>query len=137
MENNLNDTYDPEKRIRTVLVVEDDALIIEMISMKLKDNKINAEVALNGDQAIPKIMEFDPNVIVLDLMLPGKSGEEILSELKKSEALKNIPVIIFTNKNREENEEKLLALGASKYLVKTKTDLNLLVGEIETLAQQR
>lgn len=121
--------------VKTVLVVEDDALIIEMINMKLEENNIHTEIAFKGDEALAKIVEFDPDVIVLDLMLPGKSGEEILTEVKQLETTKHIPVIIFTNKSREENESHLLEMGASKYLVKATTDLNDLIKEIEALAK--
>lgn len=123
-----------QKNISTVVVIEDDSLIIDLVRMKLQEHHIETKILMDGAEAIANISDIKPDVVVLDLMLPGKSGEEILEEMKRSPDIQDIPVIVFTNKNREENEAHLLELGADKYLVKATTDLKDLVTEIETLA---
>lgn len=135
METNI-DTSVGNEHIKTVLVVEDDMLIIQLISMKLKESNIEAHISVSGADALGKIEEINPDVVVLDLMLPEKSGEDILKEMKSDEDLKDIPVLIFTNMNKEENAERMLALGAEDYLVKASTDLNDLIDKIEILAKK-
>lgn len=66
-------------------------------------------------------------------MLPNKSGEEILKELAAQSIFSDTKIIVFTNKNREENESHVKELGADEYLVKASTDLDTLVSHINTL----
>lgn len=110
-------------------------LIIDLVKMKLESQGLRPEFVINGNEALPKIVEVCPKAVILDLMLPDKSGEEILQEMKQMETVREIPVIVFTNKNRDENAERLLELGAAEYLVKASTDLNDLVRRIKELAR--
>jgi len=117
-----------------VLIVEDDTMIIDMVTHKLTDAGFETKPVIDGGQAIAEATLFDPTVIILDLMLPNKSGEEILKELSEQTIFSNTKVIVFTNKNREENEAHVLELGAHEYLVKASTDLDTLVSHIKQLA---
>lgn len=128
MHKNTTMTEDSHK----ILIVEDDMLIIEMVSLKLSDNGYYPEFVINGTEAIEKMRMTEPKLVILDLMLPGMSGEEILAEMKQQVDLKDIPVIVFTNKSKEENEKKMLELGASEYLVKASTDLSTLLHRIDS-----
>jgi|AntRauTorckE6833_2_1112554.scaffolds.fasta_scaffold54124_2 DNA-binding response OmpR family regulator len=117
-----------------VLIVEDDTLIIDMVGRKLTDAGFTTKLVIDGGDAIAEATLFGPDVIILDLMLPNKSGEEILKELSQQSIFSNTKIIVFTNKNREENEAHVKELGADTYLVKASTDLDALVSHIKQLA---
>lgn len=119
-----------------VLVVEDDTMISDMISTKLSQSGCIPYSVHDGDVAIKLATQFQPDVIILDLMLPGCSGEEILADLKSDPNLQHIPVIIFTNKSADENESLLKAAGADRYFVKASTELSVLIVEIKKLAHK-
>lgn len=116
---------------KTILIVEDDMLIIEMVSLKLSDNGYVPQFVMSGDETVEAALKHSPELIILDIMLPQQNGEEVLIELKEHPALKDIPVIIFTNKSLDENRERMLELGACEYLVKATTDLTALLSRID------
>ena len=119
-----------------ILVVEDDTLILDMINIKLSAAGFDLRFVTDGSQATAAIKEFLPQVVVLDLMLPGKPGEEIIKDIKTDPTSSATEVIVFTNKNRTENEPILKALGATDYYVKADTDLDDLIKRISELTQQ-
>ncbi len=110
-----------------VLMVEDDSFFADIVLTKLSHHGCIPYSTGNGDEAIGLATQYLPDVIVLDLMLPGLSGEEILAQLKANEELKNIPVIVFSNKSGQADIEANLKAGAAEYLVKSATDINTLV----------
>lgn len=116
-----------------VLMVEDDALIQEMVIIKLVSHGCIPYATNNGNEALSFAQQYEPNVIILDLMLPGKSGENVLKEIKSDEKLSHIPVIVFSNKSSSSDKETLKSLGADRYFVKASTDLNELVSTIKEL----
>lgn len=120
-----------------ILMVEDDELFSEMILMGLSQHGCIPYSTGNGSEAIGLARQYMPDVIILDLMLPGLSGEEILVQLKSDEDLKGIPVIVFSNKSSEESIATNLAAGAAKYLVKSATDFSTLVDVVSAVAQEK
>ena len=119
-----------------VFLVEDDQMISDLVMTKLTLSGCIPYTTTDGAQAIEMAELYTPDVIILDLMLPGLSGEEILTILKSKEDLKNIPVVIFSNKSEEDIKEKVMKLGASRYYVKAATDLNMFVAELKELANK-
>lgn len=117
----------PAQNIK-VLIVEDDKFLAELISTKLDKEGYNIVLATDGESGLNKAISEKPDIILLDIMLPGMDGFEVLGNLKKdtNPAIKNIPVIILSNFGQEEKVEKGLALGAVDYLVKA----NFTTGEI-------
>lgn len=119
-----------------VFVVEDDLMILDLVTTKLMQSGCFPFSTSNGSEAIEMAKQFNPDIIILDLMLPGMTGEEILTVLKSSEDLKHIPVIVFSNKSEEVEKENVMRLGAAKYFIKAATDLNYFVEEIKSLAKK-
>lgn len=116
-----------------VLMVEDDHFLSELVLTKLSQSGCIPYSTPNGEEAIELAEQYSPHVIILDLMLPKMSGEEVLKQLKLHETLKATPVIVFSNKDTEQSIKKVLELGADEYLVKSGTDLSLLPGIIKKL----
>ncbi len=103
---------------KKVLLVEDDKFLSEMYVTKLTESGFDVETAADGEEGLRKIKEIKPDLILLDIVLPKKDGFEILTDLKKDAALKDIFVIALTNLGQKEEVEKGLKLGADDYVVK-------------------
>jgi len=118
--------------MKKILLVEDDLYLQRIYTLKLTNNGYQVFLALNSDQALDLAKREQPNLIILDIMIPGKmNGFELLDIFKKDEKTKKIPVIILTNLDLE--KEKAKELGASDYLLKSDTDLNDLIRRIDVL----
>lgn len=118
-----------------VYVVEDDPLLRNLLATRLKKSSFVYEFSVSADGAIHSMRQFLPQVIILDLMLPGKNGFELLSEIRQDETLMSVPVIIFSNKDSQEDRNKASDLGVSAFRVKAMTDLSELVETIESLVK--
>ena len=86
----------------------------------------------NGEEAMYQLKQVIPHLIVLDLLLPGVDGFKVLEDIHKIEGVKNIPVIILTNANRESDIKKAQALGVKKFLLKPASSLEEIVKEVRT-----
>lgn len=113
-------------RHQRVIIIEDDEFLAKMYEKKLGVESFVVKIALNGKDGLKLINQFKPDLIILDLLLPGISGWEVLKILKGKKATKDIPVIILSNLNKEEQVDRGLSLGAEDYLVK----VNFLPSEV-------
>ncbi|MCD5381344.1 MAG: response regulator [Candidatus Pacebacteria bacterium] len=120
-----------------VYVVEDDPLLRNLLSIRLDKSSFPYEFSSDGQLAVEAMHQFNPDILILDLMLPGKSGFEVLKEVKADEALKDIPVIVFSNRDGQEDRRKAADLGAVGFYVKAMTDLSELIETIETLTKPK
>jgi DNA-binding response OmpR family regulator len=101
-----------------VLIIEDDKFLRELIVAKLKKENYVISEAIDGEEGIKKIKEESPDLILLDLILPGIDGFEVLSQIKSDPTVSSIPIIILSNLGQREDIDKGLALGANDYLIK-------------------
>ncbi len=104
--------------MKSVLVVDDEKDIVQLIRYNLEREGFKVESALDGNEALKKAAEAKPDLILLDIMLPGKDGYEVIKSLNQSEKTANIPVIFLTAKSAEFDEVLGLELGADDYIVK-------------------
>jgi DNA-binding response OmpR family regulator len=114
-----------------VLVVEDDALLANLLSIRLERASFPYRINKNGEGIETDLTEFKPDIVILDLMLPGRSGFEVLEEIRNSQANKDVPVFIFSNRDSAEDKQKATELGVSGFYVKAMTDLSTLIHNIE------
>ena len=110
----------------TVLIVEDDEFLRQLVAQKLTQEGFNVIAAIDATEAFKSIHEKQPQIILLDLILPGMDGYEILDQLKKDSFTKSVPVIVLSNLGQREDIDKALKAGASDYLIKA----NFTPGEI-------
>ncbi len=101
-----------------ILVVEDDKFLRELISRKLREEGFDVVEAVDGEEGVKKIAQEIPNIVLLDLILPGIDGFEVLAKIKEDPQLSQIPVIILSNLGQRDDIEKGLRLGAVDFLVK-------------------
>ena len=98
-----------------ILVVDDDDRIRDLIKQYLEDNNYMVSTAIDSPSAKIKLFQFNFDIIILDVMMPGQNGFDLTREIKKK---KNIPIILLTAKGEVENRIKGLELGADDYLGK-------------------
>ena len=116
----------PQKEMR-VLVVEDDPLLRNLLSVRLTKSKIPYYFCHNGNEVLHSALQYKPTLVILDLMLPGKNGIDVLNEMRQRIEFKETPVIVFSNKDNDEDKKKAKMLGVEDFLIKAMTDLNDLV----------
>jgi CheY-like chemotaxis protein len=104
--------------MKTILLIEDDPFLIDIYKSKLKEDGFETEVAEDGDEALGKIKEKKPDLILLDIVLPNVDGWEILKKIRSDPGLKDLKVIILSNLGQKDEVEKGIELGATKYLIK-------------------
>ncbi len=103
---------------KKILIVEDDKFLRELITKKLKDEGYETVGAADGEEGVEKVKKESPDIVLLDLILPGIDGFEVLSKIKEDPALSSIPVVILSNLGQREEVEKGLKLGAVDYMIK-------------------
>ncbi len=111
---------------QTVLVVEDDALISEMVAKNLKLEGYHVESARDGEEGLSKIKESSPDLILLDVLLPKLDGWEVLTRLRDDPQKKDIPVIMLTALSDERSKIQGLRGGADDYVTKPFSSLELM-----------
>jgi DNA-binding NtrC family response regulator len=99
-----------------VLLVDDEREFVESLSERLQLRKMKAEVAYDGEQALKAIEEGAPDVMVLDLRMPGIDGMKVLRQVKKKHP--DVKVVVLTGHGTDKDEKEALRLGASAYLKK-------------------
>lgn len=115
--------------MKKILVIEDDKTISDELKILLDDNGYDAYQLFNFHQITKKIIEFNPDLVLLDIVLPGTNGQTILKEIRKES---NLPVIMLTSKTGDINEIMSMSYGADDYITKPYNPTLLLL-RIETL----
>jgi DNA-binding response OmpR family regulator len=121
------------KKLR-VLLVDDEQEFVETLADRLKMRDLETSTAHNGREALSAVKQGEPDVIVLDLKMPGIHGIEVLKRVK--EAYPNVEVIILTGHGSEKDEQAARDLGAFDYLRKP-ANLEALVSRIKNAFQRR
>lgn len=103
---------------KKIFLIEDDTDISNLYQRALKDEGFEVYLNSDGSNVIEQALEFKPDLIILDILLPKISGFDLLQALKAHTSLSNIPVFILTNVAEEVSLKKALDLGAHEYLTK-------------------
>jgi DNA-binding response OmpR family regulator len=101
-----------------ILVIDDDPDMVTIISMLLTTNGHSPTGAYGGEEGLKIAREMLPDLILLDLMMPGIDGFEVLSDLRSYSSTENIPVVLVTAMCSAENEERARSMGAQAYITK-------------------
>ncbi|PLX21765.1 response regulator [Candidatus Parcubacteria bacterium] len=103
---------------KKILIVEDDEFLLSMYSTKFEIEGYEVVIAANGEEGVEKSRNSNPDIILLDIMLPQMDGFDVLKKIKASRETNSIPVILLTNLSQKQDVEQGLSLGADDYLVK-------------------
>lgn len=120
--------FGKKKKDIKVLLVDDEVDFVNTLGQRLKIRELIVDAVYDGEQALSYIKKTEPDVIVLDLKMPGLYGIEVLREIKKFN--KNIQVIVLTGHGTEKDEEDARKLGGFDFLRKP-ADIDLLVAKIK------
>ncbi|WP_303871616.1 winged helix-turn-helix domain-containing protein [Acetobacterium wieringae] len=104
--------------MKKILIIEDELNIYELIKFNLETHGFEVDGVQDGAQAIAKILEVLPDLIILDLMLPGKDGISICREIRANNVISYIPIIMLTAKSEEFDKVLGLEIGADDYITK-------------------
>jgi DNA-binding response OmpR family regulator len=125
----------PQSAHKKILWIEDDKFLRSILVKKFESSGHTVLKAENGEEAMSILTTETPDIIVIDILLPGINGFDILQKIKANEKLNNIPIIILSNINKPSDVEKAKTLGAQKFLVKSSVSLNEIILEIEQLTK--
>lgn len=114
-----------------VLIIEDDLSLLKIYTNKLKLNGFDVSMATTGDEGVRKAKVERPNIILLDLILPGQDGFQVLQMLKSTPETKETPVIIMSNLAQASDKQRAADLGAAGYLVKADVSLVDMVATVK------
>lgn len=121
-----------------ILIIEDDKFLRELIIQKLGKEGFDLAEAADGEEGVRKMKEEKPNLVLLDLILPGIDGFEVLRRAKADKELAPIPVVILSNLGQKDDIDKGIGLGAADYLIKAHFTPGEIVSKIkETLQGKR
>lgn len=121
----------------TVLIVEDDSFLRKLLVEKLRHEGFDTAEAAGGKEALEYLKREKPLVVLLDLVMPGIDGFQVLQEMKQDQKNKNIPVIVLSNLGEQDNVNRAKSLGADDYLIKAHFILDEIVERVSTLIAKR
>lgn len=120
-----------------VLMIEDDPVLQKMYTGKLSMDGYEVDLARDGAEGMYKALNTNPDLVLLDLMLPKVDGLQILAEIRKNPKTQKTPVIIMSNLGQADDATKALQLGADDYVVKLNTPPSTVIKKIQALLSQR
>lgn len=103
---------------KKVLIVDDDPNLIKSIGWVLRKEGYDFDAALDGEEAMAKVKETSPGVILLDIMMPRKSGYEVCEEVRSTPEWDDINIVVLSAKSQQVDRERGLAAGADEYITK-------------------
>ena len=110
---------DKRNNQKRILLIEDEDIFVDMFGGKLEQDGFHVESANNGAWGLKEALKNDYDLYVIDMMMPAMTGEEIVEKLKMEDKTKNIPIIILSASVDEVAAEKVIAMGVTKFYVKT------------------
>ena len=120
-----------------ILIIEDDNFLRLALEKKLKKEGFEVITANDGEEGLQKIITELPDLVLLDIILPKKTGFGFLEDLQKDPNLKSIPIMIVSQLGQPEDIEKGINLGAIEYFVKAKVSLDELVSKIKKFFEEK
>ncbi|WP_043768026.1 response regulator transcription factor [Algiphilus aromaticivorans] len=126
----MNSTTPPAR----VLVVDDEPGIVTSLEFLLKQAGFTVSTATDGDSGLEKAQAERPDLILLDIMMPGRDGFEVCQTLRADPAMANTKIVMLTARSRDAEQAKGLALGADDYITKPFSTRDLVARVQELLA---
>jgi CheY-like chemotaxis protein len=103
---------------KKVLIIDDEKLLVRSTGLVLGHFGYDVKGALGGEEGLTAAVEFMPDVILLDIMMPGMDGWQVLEKLKQNPVLQHIPVVIFTAREYSNGKALAIGKGASDFIAK-------------------
>lgn len=119
-----------------ILIIEDDPLIVKIYSTRLKADGHEVYTAENGEEGWRQAIEHNPDLIVLDVMMPRMDGFGVLEKVKAYDRLKNIPILMYSNLSNEDEMVRAKTMGATEFLVKANLSPTQMIAKIKEYLPQ-
>ena len=132
-----NNKNSQASRQAKILIIEDDKFLRDLISQKLRKENFNTLEAVDGEEGLKTAREKSPDIILLDLILPGLDGFEILRVLKGDKNTSQIPVIVLSNLGQKEDMDRALSGGAEDFMVKAHFTPGEIVTKIKSVLKKK
>jgi DNA-binding response OmpR family regulator len=116
-----------------VALIEDDMAIVQMYRMKFENEGYEVETAPDGQSGLDLIVSFEPNVVLLDLMMPGMNGLDMLHKLRSQPGGREVKVIVLTNMGDTETATRVYKMAADDYIVKAEMTPKQVAERVKTL----
>jgi len=120
-----------KKQNKKVLIVEDDALLLRVLSEIFSSEGFEIATVENGLEVVDLVKNFSPDIILLDLIIPGIDGFAVLKQLKANETTKKIPVVILSNLEDVGDIKSGKVLGADEYFIKANIEVSKIVDYVK------
>ena len=120
---------------KTILIVDDEAYIVTSLEYVMQSAGFEVAVAYDGEEALAKIDEKVPDLVILDLMMPKLDGFEVCEKIRENPLWKDIRIVILTAKGRDIERKKGMSLGADDYMTKPFSTRDILNRVKELLAE--
>ncbi|OHA58598.1 MAG: hypothetical protein A2571_02400 [Candidatus Vogelbacteria bacterium RIFOXYD1_FULL_44_32] len=112
---------------KKILIVEDDEFLRSLTAKRLEKENYQIVIAADGEQALTTLSADQPDLVLLDLLLPGTNGFQVLEKMNKK-----MPVVVFSNLGQKEDIEKAKGLGADDFLIKANFTLDDVVAKVNS-----
>jgi len=107
-----------EPMSRRILIVDDEPNIVTSLEFLMRESSYEVRVARDGDEALRRAESFRPDLILLDVMMPQRSGFEVCQKIRENPALRDVKIVMLTAKGRDVEKNRGLNLGANAYVTK-------------------
>lgn len=108
--------------VKKILYIEDEEIMIDLISRKLSQEGYEVHIARNGIEGLEMMKTIKPDLILLDIVMPKMDGMEVMEKMQEDEELRKIPFIVISNSGQPVEIERIKELGAKDWLIKTEFD---------------
>jgi len=133
MSQNSKKEFSEKKKV--VFIIEDDLFLVKVYRYELEKEGVEVWVSGDGKEALTYFEKDPPNVVLLDLMLPGVSGFEVLAAMRKNERWIKVPVIVLSNLGQPQDIERCKALGIEEYIVKADVKISDVIQRVKRYLQ--
>ncbi len=116
--------------IKKILIIEDEEIMADLLQKKLTEEGYKISVARDGEEGLKVMKEVKPDLILLDIVMPGMGGFEVMEEMQKNWELKRIPIIVISNSGQPVELDRAQKLGAKDWLVKTEFDPQEVINKV-------
>jgi CheY-like chemotaxis protein len=122
-----------EQQSKSILLVEDDRFLRKAAESTLRRHGFIVRTAADGEEALQRVRDEVPDLVLLDLIMPKLQGFEVLRILKQDPATSHIPVVVLSNLGQESDVQQALQGGAVAYFIKSNLSLQELVSRVQTI----
>lgn len=120
-----------------ILIVEDDGFLRDLLARKLTHEQFNLLIAADGEEGLELATNEHPSIILLDLILPGINGFEVLEQIRANPEMKDIPVIVLSNLGQEGDVDRAKRIGADEFLIKSNFNIDEVVVKMKELIAKK